>query len=111
MTTSDSDSDRDRDPWPVVESVTEYETGWYAGGYDRVEQPDGTTKDYYWAELPDAVVVVARTDDVLVMVEQYRPVIREHSLELPAGIVEADESYSQAEARLLAQLAGPGLRV
>jgi len=38
--------------WPVVESETEYETGWYDGGYDLVGQPDGSEKKYYWAELP-----------------------------------------------------------
>ena len=62
--------------WPVVDSAAEYETGWYTGGYDRVRQPDGTEKDYYWAELPDAVVVVARTGDELVLVDQYLPTIR-----------------------------------
>jgi len=48
------------EPWPVLESTTEYETGWYDGGYDLVEQPDGSTKRYYWAALPPAVVVIAR---------------------------------------------------
>ncbi|MFT4947680.1 MAG: ADP-ribose pyrophosphatase, partial [Natronomonas sp.] len=28
--------------WPVIESQIEYETGWYDGGYDLVDQPDGT---------------------------------------------------------------------
>ncbi len=92
--------------WRVVESRTEYETGWYAGGYDRVEQPDGSEKRYYWAELPDAVVVVARTDDAIVMVDQYRPVIREGCLELPAGIVEEGESYTEAGARELREETG-----
>ena len=58
--------------WPVRESKTEYETGWYEGGYDRVEQPDGSTKHYYWADLPAAVVVVAVTGDEFVMVDQYQ---------------------------------------
>ena len=77
--------------WKVIESRTEYETGWYKGGYDEVEQPDGTTKQYYWAELPPAVVVVARHDDDIVFVEQYRPTVGEKHVELVAGIVEDDD--------------------
>ncbi len=92
--------------WPVIESVVEYETGWYTGGYDLVEQPDGSTKRYYWAELPPAAVVVAVTDGQLVFVEQYRPAIRETQLELPAGIVEAGESFTAAAARELQEETG-----
>ena len=79
------------DDWRVIESVAEYETGWYTGGYDLVEQPDGSTKKYYWAELPPAVVVLAVTDGQVVFVEQYRPAIRETCLECPAGIVEREQ--------------------
>lgn len=75
-------------PWPVTASEVAYETGWYTAGYDEVEQPDGTTKRYYWVELPPAVVVLARDTDSLVMIRQYRPVIRRDCLELVAGIVE-----------------------
>jgi ADP-ribose pyrophosphatase len=78
--------------WPVVESRTEYETGWYDGGYDRVEQPDGSEKNYYWAALPPAVVVVAVDDGDVVFVDQYRPTIREQCMELVAGIVEEREA-------------------
>ncbi|WP_227352787.1 NUDIX hydrolase [Haladaptatus salinisoli] len=105
MTDDLRDDWRDHD-WSVLESKAEYETGWYTGGYDLVEQPDGTTKKYYWAELPPAVVVLAVANGKVVFVEQYRPAIRERCLECPAGIVEDGESYTAAGARELREETG-----
>jgi ADP-ribose pyrophosphatase len=92
--------------WSVIESAVEYETGWYTGGYDLVEQPDGSQKKYYWAELAPAVVVVALADDEVVFVDQYRPAIGEQCLELPAGIIEDGESATTAGARELREETG-----
>lgn len=96
----------DSHDWPVLASRVEYETGWYTGGYDRVEQPDGSTMDYYWANLPPAAVVVAPLDGDILMVEQYRPTVGERFLELPAGIVEDGESFEAAGARELEEEVG-----
>ncbi|MFC6889226.1 NUDIX hydrolase [Halorubrum trueperi] len=92
--------------WPVREVAVEYDPGWFVGGYDRVEQPDGSEKNYYWAELSPATVVVAVADDRVLFVEQYRPTVRNTQLELPAGIVEPGESYTAAGARELAEETG-----
>ena len=92
--------------WPVREVVVEYDEGWFVGGYDRVEQPDGTEKKYYWAELSPATVVIAVADDQVLFVEQYRPTVRNTQFELPAGIVEPGESYTAAGARELAEETG-----
>jgi ADP-ribose pyrophosphatase len=92
--------------WDVTESRSEYETGWYVGGYDEVKQPDGTTKKYYWADLPDAVVVVAEYEGDVIFVEQYRPAVREEHAELVAGIVEDGEGYAEAAVRELREETG-----
>ena len=92
--------------WPIEEARNEYDTGWYTGGFDQVTQPDGTSKRYYWAELDTAVVIVPVVDDQVVFVEQYRPTVRHKQLELPAGIIERGESYSQAARRELREETG-----
>lgn len=93
--------------WPVVESAEEYDCGWFSVGYDKVEQPDGELADYYWVDAPDAVTVVAITDDdELVLVEEYRPRQREILLTCPVGGRDDEESFEAAARRELEEETG-----
>jgi ADP-ribose pyrophosphatase len=84
--------------WPVRESVVEYQNPWFDAGHDVVRQPDGERGDYYWIETDyDDVTIVAVTDDAeVVLVEQYRPRLRQTFLECPAGGTDGDEPTEAA---------------
>jgi ADP-ribose pyrophosphatase len=93
--------------YAVQDSVVEYENKWYTAGYDRVKQPDGSEKNYYWVGLSDAVVIVAITpDEEIVMVEQYRPAAEELFCGCPTGMVDSGESYTEAAVRELREETG-----
>lgn len=84
-----------------IKSNTEYKNPWYTGGYHLVKQPNGQTKKYYWAELPNAVTIVPILNDSIIMVKEYRPVTDKTYTSCPTGIVEPNESYEQTAKREL----------
>jgi ADP-ribose pyrophosphatase len=68
-------------------------------------QPDGDP--YYMLELPDYVCVVALTAARHVLfVRQFRPIVRQQTIELPSGHIEKDESPEDAARRELLEETG-----
>jgi ADP-ribose pyrophosphatase len=92
--------------WPVHETEREYDGYHFTAGYDVVDRPDGTRQPYEWIDLSDIVVIVGVTEESVVFVEQYRPAAQTRVLECPAGIVESNESPTDAAARELREETG-----
>jgi ADP-ribose diphosphatase len=80
-----------------------FETNWFR--VVAAPQPGG--EPYYMLELPDYVSIVALTPArELLLVRQYRPVVRRHTLELPSGHVEPGEAPEDAARRELLEETG-----
>jgi ADP-ribose pyrophosphatase len=74
------------DDWPVRSTKTVYKCPWFSVGHDEVKTPDGGISEYYWVDRPqNALAVVAIKGDEVVMVDQFRPKLRESFLECPGG--------------------------
>lgn len=88
--------------WPVRESAIEYENPWFHAGHDVVTRPDGEDGDYYWIGTghDDVAVVAVTDDDRVVLVEQYRPRLRERFFECPAGGTDGEDPTTAAAREL-----------
>ncbi len=94
-------------------------------GYDRLRRPDGESDGSAWADPRDAVVVVAvrenddestdatgddataaTADREVVLIEEYRPKLRETVVTCPVGRLEDGESFEAGAARELREEAG-----
>lgn len=61
---------------------------------------DSSMDPYYYLELPDYVCVLAIFDHKeVLLVEQYRAAINDKTLELPAGLVEKNETPEESAIR------------
>lgn len=89
-------------PWRVLSSRPALDDPWFRVRRDTVELPDGTVvDDYSVAERNDFSLVAAVTPaDELVLVRQWKQGIGEITLELPGGIVDAEDAHAAATREL-----------
>lgn len=83
--------------WRTLESEYLYKTPFGNLRKDKSELPDGTIIDeYYVNEYSDWVnAVVLTQDNKIVLVEQYRHAGSNFFIEIPAGKIEANESFEE----------------
>jgi 8-oxo-dGTP pyrophosphatase MutT (NUDIX family) len=94
--------------WEVLHQEHEGDFEIFSARAMRVRSPrDGETHTVHVADAADGVVVVALTPGgELVMVEQWRHPVQKVTLELPARIIEPDETPEQAAVRELREETG-----
>lgn len=97
--------------WPVLESRDLHRGDWVVAlRSDRIrhpDHPDGETFKRIVLEHPGAVVVLAIDDrDHAVCLSQYRHAAARRFVELPAGVIDADEEPLEVGRRELREEAG-----
>ena len=87
---------------------TIFRTEWFSveqESFDHLEFLRG--KPYYRINSPDSVIILAMTEtDKIILVKQFRPALKQHTLELPSGSINEPESPQEAAARELYEETG-----
>jgi 8-oxo-dGDP phosphatase len=93
------------DQYRVVSREERFRSPVFTVVTDRVEMPDGRVVARDYMEHVGAVGVVALADDGrVVLIRQYRPPLRTHLWELPAGLIDVDgEERADTASRELAE--------
>lgn len=74
---------------------------------ELLRMPDGQEIDWYFVDTTPSVMVVPVTENGnVILVKQYRHNLKKDTLELPAGIVSADEPTADAALRELVEETG-----
>jgi 8-oxo-dGTP pyrophosphatase MutT (NUDIX family) len=85
-----------------------FETEWFNIEQLHQNQPESIQgKPYYRMNAPDGVLVLALTEDnQVIVIEQFRPAINQHTLEIPAGSIDPGETPEEAAKRELLEETG-----
>lgn len=95
-------------PWTVLSSSYSYRDEWLRLRSDTVQLPNGTVlTPFHTLEVPNSVNVIAITaQNSIVLISQYRHAVRQVSLEIPAGNIDAGETPMDAAKRELLEETG-----
>lgn len=95
-------------PWPILGEEKILETPVFTVNRQLCRSPkDGEDKNFVVLAVPDWVQVLAVTDDQkILLVRQFRLGSRQFSLELPGGVVEANQTPLDAAKRELSEETG-----
>ncbi len=86
--------------WKTVESHKVYSTRIFDLHHHRRHHHQRGNHDFYVLEAPDWVNIIPLTDDEqVVMVRQFRHGTESFTLEIPGGMVDADDADPKAAAR------------
>jgi ADP-ribose pyrophosphatase len=101
-------SERRLRPWRILNSDYRIETKFLRLRADRVELPSGVVvEDYFVRESRGFCIVFALTpEENVLLVRQYKHGIGEIVTELPAGMIDADETPETCAARELTEETG-----
>ena len=101
-------SDQRLRPWRVLSSDYRIQTKFLRLRADRIELPSGiVVEDYFVRESRGFCVIFALTPEKnVLLVRQYKHGIGEIVTELPAGMIDADETPETCAARELAEETG-----
>jgi 8-oxo-dGTP pyrophosphatase MutT (NUDIX family) len=84
-------------PWKSLSSEEVLSTPWMTVVHDQFELPTGTRGNYFYLHTRGSSLIVPVNDEGrIVLVRQYRYLIKEISLELPCGGVKKDQNESDA---------------
>ncbi len=91
-----------------ISSETVFETPWFSIQQEQFSNsPELQGQPYYSITCSDAVLVLARTvERQWILVKQFRPAMRESTLEFPAGSIDQHETPHEAAARELFEETG-----
>lgn len=94
--------------WKLLSSEYLIQRPWATLRVDKLQMPNGFVKnEYYVLEYPNWVNMVGITeDDKILFIRQYRHGAEDIMLEIPAGVIEKEESPAEAAHREMLEETG-----